>query len=455
MRRREFLGGSGVALALAASGCASRNQPDVKENKMDNSLIEKAFLYGYGPYEFSKTAGAALARGRAQNTLGHRTGMSGPKNRSVTAPNIDTLYSSAFLELSGGPMEVLTPEAPDRYHCVTFMNTFTDNFGILGTRTTGGHRVRAWVVGPDWQGHMPDDVRLIRSDTNDVWMLGRTLVDGPEDLDAARAVQAQFELHPVEGRGPARPLLAQAAPVPTAPMFLAAVNELLGRSPVDVGQARRAVQFAQAGILPGDMKVWDHLSDQLKASWSDGLPKFLDDLKSNSGILLPTETGWRAAPPEAGDFGENDALRAGVALWGLAALPAKEAGYFRATEDSSGAPLDGTKAYQFLLPPEGVPADAFWSITMYSEEPDGRYFLVENPIDRYAITDRTKGLTWNKDGSLKISIQSEQPADPSAAANWLPTPPGRFMVSFRAYLPRKEILEGDWSPPPLMPVDPG
>ena len=454
MRRRQFLGGSGVVLALAASGCASRNQPDVKENKMDNSLIEKAFLYGYGPYEFSKTAGAALARGRAQNTLGHRTGMSGPKNRSVTAPNIDTLYSSAFLELSGGPMEVLTPEAPDRYHCVTFMNTFTDNFGILGTRTTGGHRVRAWIVGPEWQGDAPDGVRLIRSDTNDVWMLGRTLVDGPEDLDAARAIQAQFELHPVEGRGPARPLLTQAAPVPTAPMFLSVVNELLGRSPTDVGQARRAIQFAEAGIQPGDMSIWDHLSDDLRASWTDGLPKFLDDLKSNSGILLPTKTGWHAAPPEAGDFGENDALRAGVALWGLAALPAKEAGYFRATEDASGTPLDGTKAYQFHLPVEGVPADAFWSITMYSEEPDGRYFLVENPIDRYAITDRTKGLAWNADGSLTICIQPAQPADRSAAANWLPTPHGPFMVSFRAYLPRKEILEGRWSPPPLTPVAP-
>lgn len=417
-------------------------------------LVEKAFLYGYGPYEFAKTAAAASARGSVKNTLGHRTVMSTPRHRSVTAPNLDTLYSSAFLELSGGPMEVTTPEAPDRYHCVTFMNVFTDNFGILGTRTTGGHRVKAWIVGPQWEGEIPDGVRLIRSDTNDVWMLGRTLVAGPEDLEAARAVQAQFELSPVAGRGPVRLATEKAAPVPDAPMFLAVVNEILGRSPTDIGQARRAASFSAVGIRPGNTEIWQALPDDLKEVWTARFPGLLTELKEGVDRLLDPRNGWLAAPREVGDFGENDALRASVALWGLAALPSEEAGYYRGIADGSGNALDGARAYTFRLPPGGVPADAFWSLTMYSQEPDGRNFLVENPISRYSVSDRTSGLVRDADGGLTIYIQSDQPKDPKAAANWLPTPRGPFTVSFRAYLPREEILDGSWSPPPIQATEP-
>lgn len=460
MHRREFLGSAGSVLALALSGCAgsgrkaegedSVNEESVAEGEPKlEELVRNAFLYGFGPYEFARTAIATHARGRQQNILGHRTVMTTPRHRAVTTPNIDTLYSSAFLELSGGPMEVTTPEAPDRYRCLTFMNVFTDNFGILGTRTTGGHRVKAWIVGPEWQGEAPDHVRLIRSDTNDVWLLGRTLVAGPEDLEAAHAVQSQFFLEAVEGRGPARPMLAEAAPLPDAPMFLEVVNEILGRSPTGIGQARRAAPFQAVGIRPGKLNVWPELPDELQDLWVKGFPRLLEGLKGGADASQLDERGWQAAPRDVGDFGENDGLRASVALRGLAALPFEEATYFRAVTDGAGERLDGTRAYTFRLPAEGVPADAFWSLTMYQEEPDGRDFLVENPIDRYSVSDRTSGLVRGADGSLAIYIQSDQPGDADAAANWLPTPRGPFSVSLRAYLPRKEIADGLWSPPAI------
>jgi hypothetical protein len=465
MQRREFLGFAGAGIAFAASGCAetgriAAGEGDLSEDRAvgvehyQEDLVRKAFLYGYGPYEFARTEIATLERGRQTNTLGHRTEMTTPRHRAVTAPNLDTLYSSAFLDLSGGAMEVTTPEAPERYHCVTFMNVFTDNFGILGTRTTGGRRVKAWIVGPEWQGEVPDGVRLIRSDTNDVWMLGRILVAGLEDLDAARAVQSQFSLKPVEGHGPARPMLSKAAPVPDAQMFLGVVNEILGRSPLNLGQARRAVQFENVGIRPGNSNAWPLLSDQLKQIWTNSFPKLFEDLKAGANELLIRKQGWLAAPRDVGDFHENDALRASVALWGLAALPFEEAGYFRAVSDGAGKKLDGTRAYTFRLPAEGVPADAFWSLTMYQQEPDGRDFLVENPINRYSISDRTPGLIRNADGSLEVYIQPDTPTDALAAANWLPTPRGPFTMSFRAYLPRKEIVDGLWSPPPIEPSAP-
>lgn len=457
MRRREFLqGAAGLAFAAVPAGCAQpgttgRGIP-LPQSTGSRDMIHEAFLYGYALYEFSRTASASVNRGRPMNTVGHRTVLSNHTHRTVTAPNLDTLYSSAFLELSGGPMEVITPEAPDRYHSITFMNAFTDNFEILGTRTTHGRSVRAWIVGPSWKDEAPAGVHVIRSETNDVWMLGRTLVEGPDDLEAAKSVQAEIRLLPVEGRGPVSPIRQKAEPVPDAMMFLAVVNEMLGRSSTDIGQARRAGAFADVGIRPGEVTAWHDLSEGIRESWTERLPEMLKDLRRDVDTLMVSRHGWRAAPPDVGNFGENDALRASIALWGLAGLPAEEAGYFRASHDSEGRRLDGTKSYTFRIPPEGVPADAFWSLTMYSEEPDGRFFLVDNPIGRYAISDRSEGLQKGPDGSITILMQSEAPED-GTIGNWLPTPKGPFEVSLRAYLPHKSIRDGEWMPPPLESVE--
>jgi hypothetical protein len=81
-------------------------------------------------------------------------------------------------------------------------------------------------------------------------------------------------------------------------------------------------------------------------------------------------------------------------------------------------------------------------------EPDQRRFLVANPINRYSIGDRTKGLFYDRDGSLDIFIQHLSPGV-AKETNWLPAPTGRFALSLRAYQPRPELLNGDYRVPVL------
>lgn len=463
MRRQDLLAPTAILAALGLAACA--HAPVVQEadktaqespaSEISGEQIDKAFLYGYGIYEFARFAtSGSTSVGRNLNQLGHRRVLSDHTHRNVTAPNMDTLYSSAILELSGGPMEVITPEAPDRYHSIAFMDVFTDNFAILGSRNGGGHKARYWIAGPDWSGSVPEGVTLIRSDTNDVWMLARTLVRGAHDLEAAAAVQSQIQLIKVEGRGPDVPYDFTAPPVPDAETFVNVVNGMLARTAVNAGQATRAEAFSQVGIVPGEVEGWSKLSPEAQEMWKDRFAGNLQELKQNAEALMITINGWRAAPPGVGDFGDNDMLRASVALWGLAALSSDEATYFRASRDAAGEPLDGTRAYKFTVPPQGAPVEAFWSLTMYSEEPDGRFYLVENPINRYSVSDRVPGVLPNADGSYTFYLQSEAP-EGEAAANWLPTPKGPFMVSFRAYLPKPELFESKWTPPPLEPSTPG
>jgi len=92
------------------------------------------------------------------------------------------------------------------------------------------------------------------------------------------------------------------------------------------------------------------------------------------------------------------------------------------------------------------PVKAFWSVTMYA--PDRSF--VANPINRYAIGDRTPGLQYGKDHSLDIYIQHDPP--PGHESNWLPAPSGPFSLSMRLYLPKASAIEGRYRYPTVRAV---
>ncbi|MFD7321461.1 DUF1214 domain-containing protein [Streptomyces sp. NPDC059875] len=75
--------------------------------------------------------------------------------------------------------------------------------------------------------------------------------------------------------------------------------------------------------------------------------------------------------------------------------------------------------------------------------------LVDNPIDRYSIGDRTPGLVYDDDGGLTLYVQQTRPGDPEHAANWLPAPDGPFTIALGVYGPDPSVLNGGWSMPRL------
>ena len=110
-------------------------------------------------------------------------------SRRVTAPNNDTLYSSAFLDLSRGPLVLDVPEITDRYYSFAVMDFYTNNTAYVGTRTTGTRARTYPIVGPAWRGTAPQGGHVIASPTNAVWLLGRFLVSDASDLPRAHRLQ--------------------------------------------------------------------------------------------------------------------------------------------------------------------------------------------------------------------------------------------------------------------------
>lgn len=76
---------------------------------------------------------------------------------------------------------------------------------------------------------------------------------------------------------------------------------------------------------------------------------------------------------------------------------------------------------------------------------NSKAYFEDNPINRYAIGDRTPGLKVNTDGSLDIYLQKAIPGA-DKESNWLPAPEGAFSANLRHYLPQPQVLNGYWIP---------
>ena len=130
-------------------------------------------------------------------------------------------------------------------------------------------------------------------------------------------------------------------------------------------------------------------------------------------------------------------------LAGIVANDPAEALYPNTFVDSAGNTLTGDQSYEIHfkageLPPVG----AFWSVTLYGLDAN----LVDNPINRYSIGDRTPGVVYDDGGGLTLTVQSATPA--AGDSNWLPSPPtGPFYLILRLYLPTEAAINGTWAPP--------
>lgn len=361
--------------------------------------------------------------------------------RTVTAPNNDTLYSSARLDLRYGPVLVELPAMEGRYYSLHVMNFHTDNLAVIGQHSDGNGPLRVALVGPDWGGATPEQSRVVRSDTHDIWVLVRTLVDGEQDI--ARAARLQNSMRITAPRSHETYPKQITAPVdkPKPEQFLAVINEFLQRNPPQ-GRAAELVRIAdRLGVRRGETRVFAALPETIRSGWETAWSDAQASLMKPMTLYTRQVSGWKYPPPEVGRWGNNLVLRATVALRGIAALDPSEALYLSTFVDHEGQTLDGGRHYRVRIPPGGLPAAGFWSMTMYEVLPDGRFFLTANPIRRYSIGNRTQGLVMNPDRSIDIVIQHQPPVLAHDMANWLPAPAGAFRLTLRAYLPSPELVE--------------
>jgi len=465
MRRRTLIGGAVAAPLLAPAIVRAQ---DATATLRD--LARRATIYLFPVYEMYRTRWQATVSEanplrQRLNRFRHIAQLADHRARSVTTPNNDTFYSSAWLDLSLEPMFLTVPPVGDLYYSYAFMDLFTNNFAYVSHRLHGGEPPTHMIVGPAWTGDAPSEVKLLRAPTNSVWLLGRILVDGPDEVDRVRILQARVLLETPDQRNerriletrelmrqrtvaPAEPVADWHAPNPTDPFDLFEVTmRALGESPLSERDRAVFESFAPLKLRPGRKFDLRAFSEGERRAIQAGIEQGRAEIRGAAGRYGKTVDGWTYGERHLGNFGEDYLYRANVALTGLAALEPTEAVYLACNTDSTGRPLSGANAYRLTFPADGLPpARAFWSLAMYEVTPEGRAFFIDNPIGRYSIGDRTPGLQKAADGSLTLYLQHERP-DGERAANWLPAPGGPMRLVLRAYEPEEQLIQGRYRAP--------
>jgi hypothetical protein len=374
----------------------------------------------------------------------------GPQNREVVTPNNDTLYLSTWLDVGDEPLVLEVPDTAARYYVLGLLDFYTNPFESIGTRTTGNGARRFLLYYGDVAPPADDDLTPIACPTRDVWLIGRLLVDGMDDLAAARALQDRFVLKTLSGHPAARRFdvgMARRAALGDPRLYAAVVNAALVRNPPPAAESAVVAQYAAVGIGANiDVSV-------LEAPKLAALGSALDQVIGELGAPQPSALGggWFLPVEVGASFGDDYLTRAHVSRNYIGALGVEEAMYVTADCDSEGRPLDGRYTYELSFPPDGIPqAQAFWSITMYDKT---SCMLVDNVIDRYSIGDRSPQLRYDEHG-LTLRLSAAPPVDASTRSNWLPAPDGLFYIMLRIYIPSAAHLEQRFHYPPIRRVQP-
>ena len=417
-------------------------------------LGAEAYIFGYPLVIMDVTrANAALAIG-PENTLRKVRQFPDASFRDVVRPNVDTLYTTAFIDMAKGPWVFEMAANDQRYEVMAFMDAWTNVFAAPGTRSTGTAGGQFLLADSHWAGTVPAGLTPLRAPTQMVWLIGRTQTNGVADYPLVHQLQDGIKLRTLadwqSGKptpaSPWQPAAARSlAPVkqvkamPTEAFFNRLALLMVSNLPT-AADGPMLLKLARIGLLPGQPVAWRMLD---RAAISLG--RWLADFTVAKELKKPRDLvrGWATPPDILGNYGTYYNTRAVVAMVGLGANLPADASYPNTHVDADGQALNGSQRYRLHLNAADLPpVNAFWSITAYGNDD----FLIENPLQRYALGDRDP-LVYNADGSLDLYIQADTPAI-GKSKNWLPVRQGQpFLLNARLYWPKPAALDGTWGMP--------
>jgi len=452
---RYFLVSAIILLAFAYPAFSLGQNPE-----QARKIAKEAYIYGLPLVMNYKTMYVyAVLKDNPEykapfNEIANTARVFTPRDKAFVAPNTDTPYSFAWLDLRTEPVVLSVPEMGEgRYYSVLLIDLYTFNFTYIGTRATGNNAGHYMVAGPGWKGEKPVKItKVIPCETEFALVIYRTQLFNPDDLDNVKKIQAKYAVKTLSSfLGETAPKAALKNDFPAfddekaqGMGFFDYLNVILQFCPTHPSERELRSNFAQMGIIPGKPFDVTALSPEMK----DALLQGINDARA------AIQDAWDKTTTSADLFGTRNFLknnylnRALGTFAGIYGNSKEEAFYVGYDIDDKDRLIDTSKYSYIIRFPAGQlpPATAFWSLTMYDR---GEKLLIENPINRYSInSSMLPSLKFGKDGSLILYIQRDSPGK-DKENNWLPAPNGLVYVSLRLYLPKEEVLNGSWSPPAI------
>jgi len=469
MRTKMNTIGRALLVALAVAACATVTPAADLTPAQAKAIAVEAYVYTYPLVMMDMTrrlmtnVPPGVKPGLGPSNAFHHFRTYPPADfREVVRPNFDTLYSSAWLDLTKEPMVVSVPDAGGRYYLVPLMDMWTDAYAVPGKRTSGTAAAAYAIVPPGWNAALPAGLERIDSPTVYNWVIGRTQTNGPADYAAVNEFQDGFKVTPLSQWG--KPAVPPAAFVsdPAVDMkktppsqvdgmpgdkYFAYAAELMKLHRPHATDWSTVARMKRLGIVPGQSFDIGKADPVVRQALLDAPAAAQKLIKETTPTIAKVVNGWQMHTDTMGVYGNSYLKRAVIAVIGLGANQVDDAIYPMNVADADGKPMDGNNDYVLhFAKAELPPVDAFWSITMY----DGDGYQAANSLNRFAIGDRD-ALKYNADGSLDVYMQNASPGA-DKESNWLPAPKGPLGITMRLYAPRPEVADGRWVPPAIKRV---
>lgn len=385
-----------------------------------------------------------------------------PDDKAIQTPNSDTPYSFVGADLRAEPLVLTVPAIEkERYYSLQFVDQYTFNFAYVGSRATGNEAGSFLLAGPSWKGETPAGIKqVIRSETDFAFVLYRTQLFDPGDIEDVKKVQAGYKVEPLSSFLRQPPPAAAPKAVDfikplsvdeerTSPEFFNVLNFVLQFAPTNPAETDMMARFAKLNI--GGDKTFDFktFSPETQKAITDGMADAWAAFKERKATQLDTESSADAFGTREFLHGDYMARMSGAAL-GIYGNSKDEAIYPAYFTDADGKPTSGANRYTLRFGANELPpVNAFWSLTLY-ELPSS--LLSANPLNRYLINSpMLPDLKKDADGGVTLYVQNASPGA-DKESNWLPAPKGPFFAVMRLYWPKPEALDGKWKAPALEQV---
>ena len=463
MKRKKVSTLIAAALALTMTVCSSSiaiaASVDSETDENIWEIVEDAYVYAFPLVIMDATKISATNTEEAftekapVNQFIHSVALADAQFRTVVTPNVDTIYSQVWYDLSEEPMVYELPET-DRFCKVQVLDGWTNTAAVLDK--AGAYAITLST----WEGELPEGVTRIDVPTSMAWSITRIILSGEEDLPNVHAIQEKMKLMPLSDyisgdiyEPPKGSYSEENDYVPVDKVlsmdpvtFFNKANELMVKNSPAAADKEMLEKIAAVNVGPGMEFDTSVLTGDVSENWKTMLTEVRLKLIKEGQKFSKKLGQWEYFGEPIGDFNTEYAYRALVALAGLGANTVEVALYPKIEQDADGNPLTGEKSY--LLHFESYPQvleGGFWSVTAYGDDD----FLIDNPIDRYCINDRS-GLKANDDGSVDVILSEDAPED---TTNWLPVGDGGFHLYMRIYTPDMDALE-TWTAPTITEIAP-
>ncbi|MEZ4598959.1 MAG: DUF1254 domain-containing protein [Syntrophotaleaceae bacterium] len=432
-------------------------------DELDFQRAVQAYLWALPMASYGAMADAHKALGADSHTVVIADKLAEPRQLALTA-NRDTVYMSGVLDLREGPMVMELPPGLLGTMNNIWQQPLIDLGGPFSPEQNRGGRFL--ILPPEHDGPLPAiHHHIVRSDTSIVvfYLRGipRTQEDIPEVIEQIktyRQYKLEESVNPPETRFVS--LSGKDADLITNEGFayFESLARYLNENPPREQDMAMLGVLESLGIVHG--RPFEP-NERMKKILTEGATvgramattlAYAPRVPNAVVYAYPAERHWKKIFFSDPTFHEPEYMAIdlrtkytfeaiGTAKSMVMSVPGQGSQYIGLYQDGGGNWLTGDHTYRIRLP-KGVPANMFWSLTVYDNETRS---MIQNEHGR-PLVGSVHGAVAEEDGSFGLYFAPELPAD-VPEVNWVQTTPGKgWFVYLRLYGPEQPYFDKTWVP---------